>query len=127
MNRINFDSIDGFVSSIIPMYETKDISIVAKYEEAQEILRLLIIETDQPLQFLELEPDDYGDYKDEFCIEYYPEYGISCSKAKMDDRYLNIENDYTFIIDNCNSRVLKSVHSDVQFEVGFGERRTLGR
>lgn len=125
MSKICYENIGVFVDNIVTCMSNKIINIVAQYQEASEIIRLLIMTGKYPLQYISLEPQDYGGYQDEYYIDIDMEYGISCAEAKIDDRYLTLSSDAVFVLDNCNSAILKHIISDSIYEVEIGEEGIL--
>lgn len=122
MNKIHYDNIGVFVDSIIKFIGEKYINIVAKHEEASEIVRLLVMSGEYPLQFIHLEPPEYGNYKDEYYIDVDANYGVSCEEAvRSGNRYITLSSDAVFILDNCNSAILKHIISDSIYEVSIGD------
>ena len=121
MSKICYENIGVFVDNIVTCMSGRIINIVAQYEEAREIIRLLAMTGKYPLQYIHIEPSEYGGYQDEYYIDVDMEYGISCSEAKMDDRYLLLSSDAVFVLNNCNSAILKHIISDSIYEVEIGE------
>lgn len=122
----NFDEFSKFADEIIlNMNNVKNnITIVAYYEDAVEILRELI-KTDK-VDIYSIDIHDY--YWDNYDNEYYitvskseDGYILYCEKAYnvKKDIYLYSETNILYIASDCNSRILQRINSDVAYEVRF--------
>lgn len=121
MSKICYENLGVFVDHIVTCMSDKLINVVAKYQEASEIIRLLVMSGKYPIQYIHIEPSDYDCYDEEYYIDIDISYGVSCEKAKFDDRYLTLSSDAVFVLDNCNSAILKHIESDSIYEVEIGE------
>lgn len=94
------------------------VTIVAKYDEARQILSGLCILDYIPFS-IELHHEEWEGYSDEYLIELTNK-GIFCKRAKLKDEYLNIEASYVYILEDCNSKILSKIKSNHVYEVRFG-------
>lgn len=106
--------------SILSISEDKFVSVIAKYDEAKEILQELVY-YDYKLRSIELENPEFYDYEDEYEISVA--YGdIYCAKFKTDDGYLNSNANIVYVLDNVNSKVIKHLHdATMLYEVHIGD------
>lgn len=128
MERLEFEDYEEFACKITDTFnsledEFGDVSIIAKYEEAKEIIKeLLCIGYDIASI----------DIHDEFGENYYDEYIVSvsnvndsssvwCEKFKRETGYINDNPSAAYIMDNCSSAVFKYIDSEEIYEVCVGE------
>lgn len=120
MKRIEFYDIEDFCTDVLVMYEDfcgnpdYDISIVAKYDEAREVVRYLSQEF--PLFDIQLQSPTINGYLDEYLVS-INEDGLWCEPAKNKNGYIDEDTTVTYVFDNCSSAVLKNLHSPFKFEV----------
>lgn len=128
MERLEFENYKEFACEIADTFdlledEFCDVSIIAKYEDAKEIIRELLC-----LGYDVASIDIY----DEFWENYYDEYIVSvssvndslsvwCEKFKRETGYINDESNVTYIMDNCSSAIFKHINSEEIYEVCVGE------
>lgn len=92
--------------------EFLDITIVAKYDIAKQIISEFIY-YDFTLYDVELESPDLGSYDCEYYISLMSNKEIYCEKAiGKDGSYLIDESNIAFIHEDCNSKILSSIRSD---------------
>lgn len=96
-----------------------DISIIAKYESAKEIIAELVC-IGYPLVSIEFEKPDWGNYYDEYLISLNFD-GIWCEKFRRDSGYLTDESTITYILDDCSSKVISKCKSEMVYEVCIEE------
>lgn len=128
MERLKYEGYKEFACDITDKFdllgdEFGDISIIAKYEEAKEIIReLLCIGYDVASI----------DIHDEYWENYYGEYIVSvsnvndfpsvwCEKFKRETGYINDNPSVAYVMDNCSSAVFKHIDSEEIYEVCVGE------
>lgn len=123
MEKKQYENIMEFCEDLVDTYECLDdednmgVSVVAKYEEAKEIISCLCM-FDYDINFIEIEPIECDGYSDEYIISLVND-EIYCKKNKRDGKYLYSESDYTFVFDDCNSKCLNYIHSDTFYEVSI--------
>ena len=94
-----------------------DIAIIAKYEEAKEIIAELVC-IGYSLESIEIDRPDWKNYYDEYLISLNFD-GIWCQPMKVDGKYLTDDSTITYILDNCSSTVIPQCKGKVVFEVGM--------
>lgn len=129
MYQLFQDNYEDFVTLVSDVYDeitTNDeyntVAIIAKYDEAKEIIRELC-------NFGHYIGNVYGDfnskkicgYSDEYIITIF-ENEVSIEQAKLGKEYLCVETECVFILSNCNSKILSKIFSEIStFEVTIGE------
>ena len=128
MERLEYKDYECFACDIADTFDSLedefgDVSIIAKYEEAKEIIRELLCLGYHVASI---------DIHDEFCENYYNEYIVSvsnvndspsvwCEKFKRKTGYINDEPSVAYVMDNCSSVVFKYIDSEKIYEVYVGE------
>ena len=100
-----------------------DVAIVAKYEEARQIIRELV-SFGYDLRSIHLEDNCYGGYDAEYIISICNIDGedeIWCEPMLREDGYLLDESTVIYILDNCSSKVIPCCNGAVVYEVGIGD------
>lgn len=123
MTTLNYDSIEEFCEEVNECIETvhntnedKYVSVVAKYEEAKEIIRELIY-YDYEIAQIEVNDPNWDDYDAEYEISVING-KIFCSKMKSNDKYLASYASVVFFMEDVNSKCIKSfLESVFEYEV----------
>lgn len=125
MTKRFFNTIEDFVKFAFDFYESetklldKDdvygMSFIARYEEAAEIIKHLILHGKDIID-IEIEQPESDGYDDEFIISCDSE-GVWCEKMKREYGYLNAEDSVIFVLDNCSSTLLSHCHAPFILEV----------
>ena len=125
---LHFDNYLDVASTVSDKYEevtNKDklnsIDIIAKYEDAKEILRRLII-IGYNIACIDINDVLTNNYIDEYIISLY-ESEVWCEPAKRDGEYVSIEDSgCVYLLDNCNSKLIhKIIDANEIYEVEIGE------
>lgn len=119
MKQLFYKDIEDLCLSLSELYdmfcethEFLDITIVAKYDIAKQIISEFIY-YDFTLYDVELESPDFGNYDCEYYISLMSNKEIYCEKAiGKDGKYLIDESNIVFVYEDCNSKVLSSIRSD---------------
>lgn len=124
MKKKKYENIEEFCEDAVDNYESLDsgfptVSVVVKYNEARQILSELCTFGYIPFS-IELHDEECDGYNDEYLITLTKE-GIFCEPAKLKGTYLNIESNCTYVLDDCNSKILSKISSDYIYEVSFDE------
>lgn len=99
--------------------EYGEVSIIAKYNEAKEIVKeLLCIGYD--IASIELHREKFEKYFDEYIISLNFD-GVWCEKFKRDTGYFNDESNVIYIMDNCSSAVIPYCKSENLYEVSVDD------
>lgn len=124
-----YDSILELCEDVVDTYEslnrfpsdedTSDISFIAKYDEAKEIISYLC-KLEYDIVFCQLADPEYDGYIDEYIITIY-DGEIWCEPLKREDEYIYCESHFSYILDNCSSKVLEKCESDYIYEVHIND------
>lgn len=99
--------------------EYNSVDVVAKYEDAKEIIRELV-GIGYDIAFIDkFGNPEWDGYDDSFVISLLDD-EIWCEPVKRDDKYIFIEADVVYIFDDCNSKIIPKIESDEVYEVGIG-------
>lgn len=129
MDLIHFENYKEFAKAIITtLFSSEnaydDIAIIAKYNEAKEILKELI-HNGYSIAAINLETEEINNYHDEYIISILNidgESSVWCDKFKKNDTYLNDESAVIYILGNCSANVIKHCKSDIIFEVNIADK-----
>lgn len=124
---LTFDDVSDFSCTVADMFnseELNDVSIIAKYNEAKEIIRALIC-LGYDIASLDIHVAEFEKYYDEYIIsishdEKFEAPIIWCEKFKRDTGYISDCSSVTYILDNCNSKCLRKITTPIQYEVCIG-------
>lgn len=121
IEKKRYEDIIDFFEDFIDTYECFEddnigISVVAKYEHAKEIISCLCTEYD--VKSIDISSPDWNEYYDEYLITLL-DGEVYCEKCKIDNGYFHIESKYTYLFDDCNSKILNYIHSDKVYEVSI--------
>lgn len=97
--------------------EFNSVGVVAKYEDAKEIIRELI-GIGHDIANVTLNDSQCNGYNDTYIVSLDNE-GIWCEPVKRDSGYIYVENQVCYIFGNCNSKILEKIESDEIYEVKF--------
>lgn len=126
IKTLHFEDYEDFACAVSDAYdrvksndEYNSVDVVAKYEDAKEIIRELI-GIGYGIAFInELANPEYDGYDDAFVISLLDD-EIWCEPVKRDDRYIYVEADVVYILDNCNSKIIPKIEADEVYEVEIG-------
>lgn len=115
---------EEFITDVLDKYnnlneDCREIGIVAKYDEAKEIVKALI-QSEYDIVSIDIHDESFEGYCDEYVISLTTE-GIYCEKFKRENGYFTEYSDITYISNECNSACIKHVESDKVFAFGIGE------
>lgn len=126
MKRICFESYEDFIFAVENKFVEirkddpyNDISIVAKYEETQKIMRWLSEFGYYPC-CIDFHEPGYEGYRDEYIISLVNLNGYDeffCEPMRRDDHYITDESSVIYILDNCSCKVISHCEGDEVFEV----------
>jgi hypothetical protein len=126
IKTLHFEDYEDFACVVSNTYDRiksddkyNSIDVVAKYEDAKEIIRELI-GIGYGIAFI----DKFGNpawdgYDDAFVISLLDD-EIWCEPVKRDNGYIFIEADVVYIFDDCNSKIIPKIEADEVYEVGIG-------
>ena len=126
MRNLYFEDYEDFVCTVSDVYdrvksddEYNSVDVVAKYEDAKEIIRELI-GIGYGIAFInELADPEWDGYDDAFVISLLDD-EIWCEPVKLKDDYIFVEADVVYIFDDCNSKIIPKIESDEVYEVEIG-------
>ena len=128
IKTLHFDDYGGFACAVSDAYdkvksddEYNSVDVVAKYEDAKEIIRELV-GIGYGIAFI----DKFGDpewdgYDDAFVISLLDD-EIWCEPVKRENKYIFVEADVVYILDNCNSKIVPKIEADEVYEVEIGNK-----
>ena len=124
MDRLEFEDYGKFACEISDKYDSLedkfgDISIIAKYDKAKEIIRELLC-LGYDTASIDIHMEEFEEYYDEYRIALNQD-GVWCQKLKYEKGYLNDDAPITYVMDNCSSTVFKHIDSEEIYEVCVGE------
>ena len=129
LEKLHFDDFEDFVIEVTENYdaikdndEGNDVTIIAKYAEATEIIEKLI-QYGYKIEEIQIKIPEYGGYEDEYIISLCNANGsdIWCEPMKRENGYLDNDSAVIYVMDNCSSTALKHLDSQAIFEVSVGE------
>lgn len=133
MKKFHFENFEEFVSEVLckcqnnrELDEYSDVSIIAKFEEAKEIVAHCICMDCDPYA-IELIHPEFNNYHDEYIISITNIDGhdsVFCEPMFVNGKYLNSESSINYVMDNCSSKVLKHCTDGVTIEVCVGLEET---
>ena len=120
MKNLYFDDFEDLACDIADKFDMVkddfgDIAIIAKYEEAKEIISELSC-IGYSLESIRMSRPEWENYHDEYLISLNND-GIWCEEMKSDGKYLPDESTITYILDNCSSKVIPYCKGKIVYEV----------
>lgn len=124
LKQLEFEDYEEFACEIADKFDSLedeygDISIIAKYDEAKEIIKELLC-LGYDIVSVELHREKFENYYDEYIIGLNHD-GVWCEKFKRDSGYFTDESNVIYIMDNCSSAVIPFCKSKNLYEVSIGE------
>lgn len=126
IKTLHFEDYENFACAVSDVYdkvksndEYNSVDVVAKYEDAKEIIRELV-GIGYDIAFInELADPEWDGYDDAFVISLLDD-EIWCEPVKRDEGYIFVEADVVYIFDDCNSKIIPKIEADEVYEVGIG-------
>ena len=123
MKNLYFDDFEDLACDIADKFDMVkddfgDIAIIAKYEEAKEIISELSC-IGYSLESIRMSRPEWENYHEEYLISLNND-GIWCEEMKSGGKYLTDESTITYILDNCSSKVIPYCKGNIIFEVTVG-------
>lgn len=116
MEQLQFNDYEEFAWDVADSFG--DVSIIAKYNEAKEIINELIY-IGYDVASIELHKEEFENYYDEYIVSLNHD-GVWCEKFKRDTGYFYDESNVIYIMDNCSSAVISYCKSKNVYEVSVG-------
>lgn len=127
MDTLHYDCINECADNIFHIYneltiydDLANINIIAKYNEAKKFVERFVRLGFDIVSISELSEADINGYNDEYVIALDRD-GLWCMPAKYEDKYLYVEADVVYILDNCCSKVIPNIESRISFEVEIND------
>ncbi|WP_024854815.1 hypothetical protein [Mediterraneibacter gnavus] len=114
MTERTYDDIYELCEDIVDTY-CSGVCVIAKYEEAKRIITELC-SMDLVLTSCILHNPEFEGYEDEYIIDIFSD-EVWCEPAKCDDEYLYSNSYATYVLDNCNSKLLSKVETEHLYDV----------
>lgn len=107
------DFYDLVIDTIPFLDDNEQVAIIAKYEEAIDILKELLNLDQTSICNVEIWGKDWDGYDQEFLIDITPNYEIYCEKMiKKDGCRIKSNADIVYILENCNSKAVNDVQDE---------------
>ena len=123
MKNIYFDDFEDFSCVIADTYDAldydeEDVAIIAKYEEARQIIKELLC-LGYDLHSIDID-DEFDGYNAEYIITLYDN-EIFCEPMLREKGYITDDSPVIYVLDNCSSKVIPYCKGKNVFEVTVGE------
>lgn len=127
IKTLHFEDYEDFACAVSDVYdrvksddEYNSVDVVAKYEDAKEIIRELI-GIGYGIAFIDgFGNPEWDDYDDAFVISLLDD-EIWCEPVKRKDGYIFVDAEVVYIFDNCNSKIIPKIEADEVYEVEIGD------
>ena len=110
---MSFEYIEDFVDCVLSEVENDEdafVTVIAKFDEAKEILKNVMTYDDVNFESLQIESSIIDDYDDAFVISLWMNDGvleIGCEKLKDEEgTYTNPCGDVVYLFSNCSSKII---------------------
>lgn len=118
MKTLYFQDIADLCEAISDEYEFlndefADISVIAKYDEAREIIKELLC-NGYEIASIDIQREEFNDYFEEYIISLNFD-GVWCEKFKRDNGYFYDDSSIAFVSNECNSACLPYVESKTTY------------
>ena len=130
MKKINFEDYEDFTDAVADIYNDfcdddnfDDVSVIAKYDDAREIITELICKGYE-IHSIELNDPEFDGYDEEYIISLCntgDDGDIWCEPMVREGSYITDESSVIYVLDNCSSDVLKHLDGKFIYEVSIGE------
>ena len=124
MKNLYFDDFEDLACDIADTYDSldgedfEDVAIIAKYEEARQIIKELIC-IGYDISNIELHEVDWDNYDAEYIISLYDN-SIWCEPMLRENGYIEEESPVIYVLDNCSSKVIPYCKGKTVYEVTVG-------
>ena len=125
MKNIYFDDFEDLACSVADTYDSlkgedfEDVAIIAKYEEARQIIRELLC-LGYNIHSVNIIDTEYGEYDAEYIISLYGD-EVWCEPMLRENGYITDDSPVMYILDNCSSKVISYCKGKTVYEVTVGE------
>ena len=123
MKNLYFDDFEDFSCVIADTYDAldydeEDVAIIAKYDEAREIIKELLC-LGYDLHSIDID-DEFDGYNAEYIITLYDN-EIFCEPMLREKGYITDDSPVIYVLDNCSSKVIPYCKGKNVFEVTVGD------
>ena len=124
MKNLYFDDFEDLACDIADAYDSlkcedfEDVAIIAKYEEARQIIKELIC-IGYGIGNIELHEVDFDNYDAEYIISLYDN-SIWCEPMLRENGYIEEYSPVIYVLDNCSSKVIPYCKGKTVYEVTVG-------
>ena len=126
IKTLHFEDYEDFACAVSDVYDRvksddkyNSVDVIAKYEDAKEIIRELV-GMGYGIAFInELADPEYDGYDDAFVISLLDD-EIWCEPVKRKNGYIFVEAGVVYIFNDCNSKIVPKIESDEVYEVEIG-------
>ena len=123
MKNLYFDDFEDFSCVIADTYDAldydeEDVAIIAKYEEARQIIKELLC-LGYDLHSIDID-DEFDGYNAEYIITLYDN-EIFCEPMLRENEYITDDSPVMYILDNCSSKVIPYCKGKTVYEVSVGD------
>ena len=124
MKNLYFDDFEDFSCVIADTYDAldydeEDVAIIAKYEEARQIIKELLC-LGYDINSLEIHDELWENYDAEYVISLYDN-SIWCEPMLRENGYIEEEAHVVYVLDNCSSKVIPYCKGNTVYEVTVGD------
>ena len=125
MKNLYFDDFEDLACDIADTYDSlkcedfEDVAIIAKYEEARQIIKELIC-IGYDISNIELHEVDWDNYDAEYIISLYDN-SIWCEPMLRENGYIEEYSPVIYVLDNCSSKVISYCKGKTVYEVTVGD------
>lgn len=130
MEKLYYEDYWDFINEVIDKLDFlrqldkyNDIAIVAKYEEARQIIKELIC-ADFNIRSIEIHEPEWEGYTSEYIISVTnidEDYEIYCEPMLREKDYLHDDSTLIYIMSNCSSKVTKYCNGSILYEVAIDD------
>ena len=122
MKNLYFDDFEDFACAVADTYDAldydeEDVAIIAKYEEARQIVKELAC-IGYDLHSIDID-DEFDGYNAEYIITLYDN-EIFCEPMLRENEYITDDSPVMYILDNCSSKVIPYCKGKNVYEVTVG-------
>lgn len=124
MKTLYFDDFEDFACAVADTYDSlkgeefDDVAIIAKYEEARQIVKELIC-IGYDISNIELHEVDWDNYDAEYIITLYDN-SVWCEPMLRENGYIEDDAPVIYVLDNCSSKVIPYCKGKTVYEVTVG-------
>lgn len=125
MERLEFYDYEEFACEVADTYDSldhddeEDIAIIAKYEEARQIIKELLC-LGYDINSLEIHDELWENYDAEYVISLYDN-SIWCEPMLRENGYIEDDAPVIYVLDNCSSKVIPHCKGNTVYEVTVGD------